>query len=395
MQLTPVQKLSLTIGAVLTVLGIFGGMSYYFSSRLVKADRAVEQANANMSNAFRLVTGRQEAERLAKAYVVRPDTATRTLLQSTQSRVEDAIDAMARGTEDNPHQVKLMKELANRASASFDAFRTTLLVRDRAGPEAARRVLSRALPERTDSLMAIVADFRTEELRVLAERTRLQSAHSENAQRIILVGMLLTFLLAAIALQPLREDVALRLTTHIVREHESAGDVLSDAARRRAASVVQLRAICDLTDELARANNPAAIGHALAVAAVSALHPAFAAAVIPGAHGGLAVLGASDDRFAVVDTFVATPVIEVLRSGAPVMAESRQDREHRWEALDTLDALGATGSALFAPLTGVHAVAGVLMIVCAEDRCFGDDELRFVATLGRLGGTALASRPPA
>jgi len=229
MQLTSVQKLSMTIGAALIVLGIFGGMSYYFSSRLVASDRAVERANTNMSNAFRLVTGRQEAERLSKAYVVRPDTATRRLLQNAQSQVEDAIDAMARGTEDNPHQVRLMKELATRASDAFETFRATLLVRDRAGPAAARKMLSRALPSlEADTLMSLVAHFRTEELRVLAEQTRLQSAHSETAQRVILFGMILTFLLAAVALQPMRGDVSTRLTERIVREHELATGAQSD-----------------------------------------------------------------------------------------------------------------------------------------------------------------------
>jgi CHASE3 domain sensor protein len=232
MQLTSVQKLSMYIGAALIVLGIFGGMSYYFSSRLVESDRAVERANTNMSNAFRLMTARQEAERLAKAYVVRPDTATRRLLQSAQSQVEDAIDAMAKGTEDNPHQVRLMKELGTRAADSFESFRATLLVRDRAGPVAARRVLSRALPGiEADTLMAVVAHFRNEELRVLAEQTRLQSAHSETAQRIILFGMVLTFLLAAVALQPMRSDVSARLMTHIVREHEIATGALFDETR--------------------------------------------------------------------------------------------------------------------------------------------------------------------
>jgi CHASE3 domain sensor protein len=396
MQLTSVQKLSMTIGAALIVLGIFGGMSYYFSSRMVESDRAVERANTNMSNAFRLVTARQEAVRLSKAYVVRPDTETRGLLQSAQSHVEDAIDAMARGTEDNPHQVRLMKELANRAAASFETFRATLLVRDRAGPDAARKVLSRALPELdADTLMAIVGHFRTEELRVLAEQTRLQSAHSETAQRVILFGMVLTFLLAAVALQPMRSGVSTRLTSRIVREHEIAAGILPAEARPQAAASVQLRAIHQLADALAAARGPAAAAQAVVQAATSAFSPALAAVVASDALGGLVVLASSNDSFTSVDVNLAAPIADVLRTETAAMANARRERDQPWSEFPALDAVGATGAVLFVPLAGVLAVVGVLMVVRADDYDFGDDELLFAATLGRLGGPALASRPPA
>ena len=396
MHLTSVQKLSLTTGAALIVLGIFGGMSYYFSSRLVASDRAVERANTNMSNAFRLVTERQEAVRLSMAYVVRPNTATRGLLQSAQSQVEDAIDAMARGTEDNPHQVRLMKELATRAAASFETFRATLLVRDRAGPDAARKMLSRALPELdADTLMAIVTSFRNEELRVLAEQIRLQNAHSETAQRIILFGMMLTFLLAAVALQPMRSGVSTRLMTRITREQDAASGATSDAARTHAAATVQIRATHHLAEALAAAHDPAAVAKAVVQAATSALQPAIAAVVATDALGGFAVLASSHDGFTSVDENLAVPIADVLRTGTAAMADSRRARDQQWNELPALDAVGATGAVLFVPLTGVQAVAGVLIVVRADDHVFGDDDLLFAATLGRLGGPALASRPPA
>jgi CHASE3 domain sensor protein len=396
MHLTSVQKFSMYSGAALIVLGIFGGMSYYFSSRLVESDRAVERANTNMSNAFRLVTARQEAVRLSKAYVVRPDTETHGLLQGAQSQVEDAIDAMAKGTEDNPHQVRLMKELANRAAESFETFRATLLVRDRAGSDAARRMLSRALPELdADTLMALVAHFRSEELRVLAEQTRLQSAHSETAQRVILFGMVLTFLLAAVALQPMRSGVSSRLTSQIVREHESAGGAQSEPGRVRAEVTAQIRAMHRFADAIAVARDPAAVAQAVVRAATSALDPALAAVVAPDALGGLAVLASSNDGFTSVDAILAAPIADALRTDTTAMGSSRRERDQQWNQLPSLDAVGATGAVLFVPLTGVQAVAGVLLVVRADDHVFGDDDLLFAATLGRLGGPALTSRPPA
>ncbi|MBI2408388.1 MAG: CHASE3 domain-containing protein [Gemmatimonadetes bacterium] len=231
MQLTPVQKYSISIGAALVVLGGFGAASYFYSSRLVAAERAVERANTNMTAAFRIVVSRQLGERLAKAYVVRPDSVTRGLLQTTQGAVEDALDTLRRGTEDNPRQFARVHALAEGAAQNFETFRSTVLVRDRAGADSARRILAAEVSTKAvDSLMNIVEAIREEELRVLGERTRLQAANSASAQRVILVGMVLAFLLAGVALQPVRAQVASRLTSRIVEEHltGAAGDAPVD-----------------------------------------------------------------------------------------------------------------------------------------------------------------------
>ncbi len=395
MQLTPVQKLSITIGAALLVLGLFGGMSYYYASRLVASDRGVERANANIAAALKVVVGWRDGERLAKAYVVRPDTFTYTTLQGVQAGVEDVVDAMARGTEDNPHQRGLMKELAGRTAASFSVFRTTMLVRDRAGADSARRVLSRDLPANdADSLMAILRHFRDEELRVLAEQTRLQSAHGANAQRIILVGMVLTFLLAGVALQPARLAVAARLTSHIVRAHETAGGASSDAGEAQAATAMQLQSLQRVVAALADVREPTAAAQALIAAATEALLPVLASVLAPDEAGGFAVLASSNAAFTRVTPELANPVAEVLRTGDVAMAESRDERERRWGSLGALDEHGAHGAVLFAPLVGANAATGVMIMAFADDHAFGDDEILFAATLGRLSGPMFAFRPP-
>lgn len=229
MPLTPVQKLAMSVGASLVVLGGFGAASFYFASRLATADRAVERANANMSSAFRIVVARQEGEHITKAYVVRPDSQTHHALKGVQTQVEDALDAMRRGTEDNPRQYQRVQALAEGAARNFEVFRTTVRLRDRVGADSARKFLTAETTVRAaDSLMSIVEQIREEELRVLGEQTLLQSAHSASAQRLILIGMVLAFLAAGLVLQPMRQAVAHRITTHIVREHASGGGEISD-----------------------------------------------------------------------------------------------------------------------------------------------------------------------
>lgn len=397
MQLSPLQKLSITVGAVLVLLGVVGGMSFLFASRLIAADRAVERVNENLSSAFRVVMERQEGERAAKAYVVRPDSVSRAALQRAQAEVEVALDIISRGTEDNPRQRDLLRQLASGAAASFEAFRTTVLIRDRQGPDSARRFLGSDLSASvSDSLMTLVARMRADELRVLAEQTRQRTAHGANAQRLILVGMMLAFVLAGLALQPLRQAVATRMTTHIAREEITGAVVIATAARSHAAVTAgRLLAVHRVVVAVADARDAAAGARAITESAVSNFRAALTAVIAPDGAGGFTVLAASDAAFAEVSPGLAGVVARTLRTGEATMAESGEARGTRWGsagAFDTLDACGAPGAVLFAPMTWAATTVGVLVIAHATDHLFDDDELTFAATLGRLGGPVVASR---
>ncbi|MDQ8153019.1 MAG: CHASE3 domain-containing protein [Gemmatimonadota bacterium] len=394
MQLSPLQKMSVTVGAALVVLGLFAGVAYYYASRLVAADRAVERANMSMAEAFRVVVSRQDAERATKAYVVRPDSAARASLQDAQRRVEDALDAMGRSTEDHPRQRQLLGELGRRAAASFESYRTAVLIRDRAGLDSAKRYLSGEIPaSAADSLMGIVTQMRDEELRVLAESTRLQSAHGANAQRLILVGMILTFLLAGVALQPMRAEIASRITSHLVRDHVANAPELAEAATAAAAATsAHLHALQHLIADLEGTRDAASAARALVAVAGPALQTAIASVIVPNGAGGFSVLAATSSTFDAVSPELARPVADTLRTGEAAMAESRAERDRLWGSLAVLDTAGARGAALFVPLRREGAVNGVLVIALAADHVFGDDELVFAATLGRLGGPAVAAR---
>jgi len=395
MQLTPLQKMSVTVGATLVIVGLFAAVSYYAASRLVAADHAVERTNTNVAAALRVVVARQEAERAAKAYVVRGDTMALGALQRAQANVEEALDVMARGTDDNPRQRELLGELGRRVAASFDAFRTTALIRDHAGADSARRYLSddlRALA--TDSLMKIVAEMRDEELRVLAERTRLQVARGANAQRLILAGMVLTFLLAGVALQPMRAGVASRLTSHLVSDQMAGVPGAAEEGRmHEVRTSARLHAVHALVAALDAARDTGAAARALVGAAAPALQATVAAVVVPNGAGGFAVLAASDAALTGVPPGLDRPVADVLRTGAAAAVESRRERDRLWGDLAVLDALGARGAVVLVPMTREGAVNGVLLIALAADHVFGDDELLLATTFGRLGGPAVAARP--
>ncbi|MHB1096938.1 MAG: CHASE3 domain-containing protein [Gemmatimonadaceae bacterium] len=397
MRLAPFQKLAVVVGAVLVVLGAVAGVTYYYASHRAAADLVVERHNANLLAAFRMVMARQDGERATKAYVVRPDTVARAALQSAQAQLEEALDVLSRGTDDNPHQRSLLVLLASGAAASFDTFRSTVLIRDRAGADSARRFLASDLSATvSDSLMKIASLMRDEELRVLAEQTRQQSAHGANAQRLILFGMVLTFLLAGLALQPMRPGVATRMTSHFAREQITDAEELAETARIDAAvATAHLMALHRVVAALAAARDAASGARAIADTAAAILGASLAAIVVPDSAGRLTMFAASGGSLAGVSPALARPVTEILRTGELAMAETRGERDQRWGDITDLDDRGARGSALFAPMASNGIVTGVLVIGYADDHVFGDDELTFTTTLGRLGGPVVANRSTA
>ena len=365
MRWTPLQRLSITSGAALTLLGLGGVVSFYYATRLTDSERIVARTNRNMAAASRIIAGTQDGERATKAYVVRGDSLALGVLHTAQASVEDAIDAMDEASEDNPRQRRLLESLASQVAASFTEFRTTITVRDHQGADSARNFLERGTPPAIDSLMRIVDQMRDEELRVLAELARHQSSTGTTTLRIILLGTALTFLLAGLALQPARSSAA----------------------------VMRLRALHRMVAAMAAARVPADGARALVDAATASLAATLAVVIVPDGAGGFTVLHASTPAPNGLSPDLAAPVAESLRTGTPAIATSRAARERQFGALPGLDSLGAPGAVLFLPLRLETTIKGVLVVAFAGDHGFDDDEMTFAATLGFLGGPALASRP--
>ena len=378
------------------LLGLSGGVSYYYASRLMAADSAVRQTNENITTAFQIIVSTQDAERATKAYVVRGESSARVSLQQAQSSVEDAIDVMNQVSEDNPRQRLLLERLVPQVAASFSEFRTTLAIRDHAGADSARRYLMReSLPHEADSLRKIVGEMRNEELRVLAERTRHRNTTGATALRIILLSTALTFLLAGLALQPMRADVHARLTSSIWRSRvqATADDEQADGVSAGAEGATEGAAMggggpgrgagfhwwsAGAGGRRCRRVRCGARRHHRAQWRGRFFR---AARLAPGAQPA-------------VSPTLARVVADALRTGALVVAPSRAERERQCGTLGVLDSLDATGALLVVPLRRDTIVSGVLLLAFAGDHEFGTDELAFAETLGLLGGPAVASRPP-
>jgi hypothetical protein len=110
--------------------------------------------------------------------------------------------------------------------------------------------------------------------------------------------------------------------------------------------------------------------------------------------GGFTVAAASHDALRELSLGLRDAAAAVLRTGEADSADSRGERDGRWGALEELDACGARGAVHLVPLVRADGPSGVLVLAFADARVLSDDELKFAATLGRLGGPAVASRSP-
>lgn len=209
MGFTPVQKLSITSGAAMSILGAVGVVAYLSTSQLVTAQEAAGHTNETIGRLDRVLASTMAAEASLRAYVA-GDATAKAEVDSAQGVVEGALDSLRSGTEDHPAQRALLDSLGPVVGAHFRDVRRVMFVRTRVGRDSAARLLknrtARLSPAR------ILAEMRDEEVRVLGERTRAMASTGRTSRMFIVAGSLFAFVLALVALQPLRESVGRRLT---------------------------------------------------------------------------------------------------------------------------------------------------------------------------------------
>jgi transcriptional regulator with GAF, ATPase, and Fis domain len=239
--------------------------------------------------------------------------------------------------------------------------------------------------------------MREVEFRVLGERTRVMNSSGTDALRVILGGSTFALVLALFALQPLRPSVERRLTQRLsqvmVAPLPELQLTVSEEARHAGDRLVRLQQV------IAALNGPATRA-AVAQALLSRGAPPLVASlglVAAGDSEALTVLRALGDVVppltvgSVIPSSLAAPFNEALRTREPVVIESRAERSGRFPELARFSESGTSDGAFVAvPLVEDESAHGVLLLAFTDTRVFSDDERAYLATLGRLGGQALA-----
>jgi CHASE3 domain sensor protein len=222
MQFSGLQRFFIGIGAVLLLISLMGFVSYVSVTQMIGGQRAVAATNRNIAHLDAVVARTVDAENAQRGFLTTGDEKYLDPLDAAVSDVEDAIQSLMKATEDNPQQRRNLDDLAPMVSKRFKEINAVIALRNRAGRDSAAAVLKTQTAVRgSDGIAPLAAKMRTEELRVLGEVTRAMTATGAQVLREILSGSTFAFLLALVALQPLRPSVELRLRRRLSKMLES------------------------------------------------------------------------------------------------------------------------------------------------------------------------------
>ena len=398
MQFTWVQKLSIGTGAALGLLALMGFVSYVSIHQMIGGQRAVASTNQNIARLDAVLGRTVDAENAERGYVTTADEQYLEPLNDAQSDVEDAIQGLMKATEDNPDQRRNLDKLAPMVSTRFKEIRAVIATRKRSGLDSATVALKGQITVRgRDGIGPLTTRMRETELRVLGERTRSMTSTGNAALNVILGGSMLSLILALIALQPLRPSVERRLTQRLsqvlVAPLPELQLTMTEAARHAGDRLVRLQQV------IAALNGPvtkAAVGQALLSRGAPPLVASLGFVAV-GDSSALTVLRALGDVVphlaigSVVPSNLAAPLAQTLRTREPVVIESRAERATNFPALARFSESGTSDGAFVAvPLVEDDEAFGAMLLAFADNRVFSDDERAYLATLGRLGGQAIA-----
>jgi CHASE3 domain sensor protein len=398
MQFTWVQKLSIGTGAALGLLALMGFVSYVSIHQMIGGQQAVAATNQNIARLDAVVGRTVDAENAQRGYVTTGDVQYLEPLNSAFSDVEDAIQGLERATEDNPAQRSNLDKLAPMVSKRFKEINAVIATRKRTGRDSAAAALKTQSAVRgRDGIGPMAAKMREAELRVLGERTRAMTTTGDTALRVILGGSIFALILAIFALQPLRPSVERRLTQRLSQVLTAPLPELqltmTESARHAGDRLVRLQQV------IAALNGPVTKAE-VAQALLSRGAPPLVASlglVAIGDTTSLTVLRALGDVVphlvvgSIVPSNLSLPLMEALRSREPVVIESRAERSGKFPTLARFSETGTSDGAFVAvPLVEDDNSYGALLLAFADNRVFSDDERAYLATLGRLGGQAIA-----
>jgi hypothetical protein len=210
---TPVQKLSITSGAAMVLLSAVGLVSYLSTTQMVDAQGAAAVTNLNIARLDRVLVRTTGVEHVVRDYVEHGDSTSLAAIEAAQSDVEFALDSLRAASEDHPEQRRNVDELGPIVGAQFRDVRQLVFMRKKFGHDSAASHLkhdpNHANPTR------LLAEMRSVEVRVLGDKSRVMIRSGKASQMFIVAGSLFAFLLALLALQPLRPSVERKLTEHL------------------------------------------------------------------------------------------------------------------------------------------------------------------------------------
>ena len=391
---TPVQRLSIGAGTVLLVLALFGTAAAIAASRLSTQAQQITDVNGAIASLDQLLVASADAEHAGTEFMMTGAQDASEAFDKARGNVEDAVDVLRNRTEDRPRQRAELDSIGPLLGTRFAALSHGILIRKRQGADSAMK-FARADAGRVTrgGMLPLVHRMRDEELRVLADRMRQQQLRGHTASTLMLGASLLAFVLAGLAFTPVRPAAAARLTRRLTTPMgmpviPEYGESLAESTRVAGDRLSRLQQLAYALDNPGSAE---AVGDAIIARGLGSVT---SSSTVVCRHDGsawhvVARRNAKPPVGSALPAELAKVFEDAARTREPVVMESQAERDKLYPRLPNL---GVTQEvAMIAiPFVANGRSFGGFALAFEGPHVLGDDDRAYLATLGRLGGQALA-----
>ena len=241
MPLSLYEKVSLNFGSGVVAVALVGVLSYVSLGKLASTSREVGDIEAVLEQIDEIRTGLSEAAVAHRDYLITGDTGRRTQFRAASEHASLSLDRLRR--------LSLSDTLTLRKADSVRAITRVQLatldrvadVRRRAGMDSAVTALRAADVAGVDArVAALLTALRDDQRVLLAERARAQAQRASDAAILLAIGLLLSFIAAALALSNIRRYLAERRhleqqRTAVLEQEQSARAAAEEANRAKTA----------------------------------------------------------------------------------------------------------------------------------------------------------------
>ena len=237
MALTLYEKVSLNFGSGVVAVALIGTLSYVSLGKLAAATRATGDTEAVLEQVDMLRASVANAGTAQRDYLLNGDPDDRERFQRSRRSAEHDIDRLRSIMGSGPSVAARADSLAPLLAIHLDDLERIADLRYRSGLDSASLAMRQAaFVDTRTRLEALLSEIRDDQRLLFGSRSRAQAALAGDAGILLAVGLLVSFIAAALALANIRRYLAhrrkLELQRTAVLEQEQAARNAAEEANR-------------------------------------------------------------------------------------------------------------------------------------------------------------------
>jgi signal transduction histidine kinase len=235
--LTLYEKVSLNFGSGVVAVALIGTLSYVSLGKLAASTRNAGDAEAVLEQVDMLRSSMDDAGTAQRDYLFSGEAEDRARFESARISAERDLSRLQSMLTGNVESKNRIDSLAPRVLSQLQDLERLANVRQKLGLDSAAAAMrGEDIGGMRDRVNSMLGEFRDDQRLTYAARSRDQAARASDAGILIAVGLLVSFVAAALALANIRRYLAdrrkLELQRTAVLEQEQAARTAAEEANR-------------------------------------------------------------------------------------------------------------------------------------------------------------------